>query len=77
MAYTAANLEGEPERALEVAETAIAELESEDNDLRAQLELARCVALRGLQRHEETEAAGLAAVEAAEAAGDASLSREL
>ena len=70
MAYIAANVEGADERALEIAEAGLAELAPEDADLRVQLELARCVALRGLQRHEEMEASILSAVQAAEAAGD-------
>jgi len=72
-AYVAANVDFANERALEAAKAGLAEAGPEDNDLRAQLELARQVAFHRLQRHEEADAASLAAVEAAEAAGDAAL----
>jgi len=73
IAYMAVNVEGANEYALETAEAGLAELGPEDNDLRAQLELARQAAFNRLQRHEEADAASLAAVEAADAAGDAAL----
>jgi DNA-binding CsgD family transcriptional regulator len=73
IADIAANVEGRPDDALEKAEAGLAELVAEDVDLRAQFELVRSSALRQVQRYEEAEAACIAAVEAAEVAGDRSL----
>jgi hypothetical protein len=73
LAYTAANLEGAIERALELAADGLAELGSADVDLRAKFELTRSLAFLHLGQTEEAELATRAAADAAEAARDATL----
>jgi DNA-binding CsgD family transcriptional regulator len=73
IAFMEANVLGDADRALDTVEAGLLSLAQEDADLRAELELARGVALRALQRHDETDASTLAAVEAAVSAGDPSL----